>query len=51
MASPFIDMTVAAKTKDPEIAKDTGTILKSISRGKVLSLTDIKGNGLILFVM
>ena len=45
-ASPYFGMAVAAKTENPEIGKGTGNILKSISGGKFLSLTDLRGNGL-----
>ena len=36
-------MAVSAKTKNPKIGKATGNILKSISGGKVLTLTDQYG--------
>ena len=51
MASPYIGMAVSAKTKNPKIGQATANILKSISGGKVLSLTDMHGNGLRLKVM
>ena len=51
IASPYIGMAVAAKTKNPKVGKVTGNFLKSISGGKVLSLTDMHGNGLRLKVM
>ena len=51
MASPYIGMAVSAKTKNPKIGQATANILKSISGGKVLSLTDVHGNGLRLKVM
>ena len=44
-------MTVGAKTKNPKVAAATTKILKSISGGKNLSLTDMHGNGLRLKVM
>ena len=44
-------MAVAAKTKNPKAGKVTGDILKSISGGKILSLTDQNGSGLRLKVM
>ena len=44
-------MAIAAKTKNLEIGKATVTILKSISGGRVLSLTDMYGNGLHLRVI
>ena len=49
--APFIGMAVGAKTKSPKIAAATTNILKSISGGKILSLTDMHGNGLRLRVM
>ena len=49
--APFIGMAVTAKTKNPKVGQATTNILKSISGGKILSLTDIHGNGLRLKVM
>ena len=51
MASPYIGTAVSAKTKNPKIGQATTNILKSISGGKMLSLTDMHGNGLRLKVM
>ena len=51
MASPYIGMAVSAKTKNPKIGAATTNILKSISGGKILSLTDMHGRGLRLKVM
>ena len=51
MASPYIGMAVSAKTKNPEIGQATANILKSISGGKILSLTDMHGRGLRLKIM
>ena len=51
IASPFIGMAVSAKTKNPKVGQATTNILKSISGGKILSLTDMHGNGLRLRVM
>ena len=51
MASPYIGMAVSARTKNPKIGQATTNILKSISGGKILSLTDIHGRGLRLKVM
>ena len=51
MATPLISAAVAAKTKNPQSAKITNTILKSLTGGKILSLTDMHGNGLRLKVM
>ena len=50
-SAPFIGMAVGAKTKNPKVAAATINILKSISGGKILSLTDIHENGLRLKVM
>ena len=44
-------MAVGAKSKNPKVGQATTNILKSISRGKILSLTDLHGNGLRLKVM
>ena len=44
-------MAVSAKTKNPKIGRATTNILKSVSGGKILSLTDIHGRGLRLKVM
>ena len=44
-------MAVRAKTKNPKVGQATADILKSISGGKTLSLTDVYGNGLRLKVM
>ena len=49
--APFIGMAVSAKTKNPKVGAATTNILKSISGGKILSLTDMHGNGLRLKVM
>ena len=51
VAAPFIGMASGAKTKSPRTAQATTIILKSISGGKILSLTDMHGNGLPLKVM
>ena len=51
MATPLISAAVAAKTKNPQSAQFPNTILKSLTGGKILSLTDIHGNGLRLKVM
>ena len=51
MATPLISAAVAAKTKSPQSAQITSSILKSITGGKVLSLTDIHGRGLRLRVL
>ena len=49
--APFIGMSVSAKTKNPKVGQATTNILKSISGGKILSLTDMHGRGLRLKVM
>ena len=49
--APFIGMAVSAKTKTPKIGQATANVLRHISGGKVLSLTDMHGNGLRLTVM
>ena len=51
IASPYIGMAVSAKTKNHKIGQATTNILKSISGGKILSLTDMHGRGLRLKVM
>ena len=51
VAAPFIGMAVVAKTRNPKVGQATTNILKSISGGKILSLTDMHGNGLRLKVM
>ena len=51
MATPLISAVVAAKTRDPQSAQVTNSILKSLTGGKILSLTDMNGNGLRLKVM
>ena len=51
IATPLISAAVAAKTKNPQSAQVTNSILKSLTGGKVLSLTDMHGNGLRLKVM
>ena len=49
--APFIGMAVSAKTKNPKVGQGTTNVLKSISGGKILSLTDMHGHGLRLKVM
>ena len=51
MATPLISAAVAAKTKNPQSDKVTNSILKSLTGGKILSLTDMHGIGLRLKVM
>ena len=51
MATPLISAVVAAKTKNPQSAQITNNILNTLTRGKILSLTDMHGRGLRLKVM
>ena len=51
MATPLISAAVPAKTRNPQSAQITNSILKSLTGGKILSLTDMHGNGLRLKVM
>ena len=51
MATPLISGIVAAKTKNLQSAQVTNSILKSLTGGRILSLTDMHGNGLRLKVM
>ena len=51
MATPLISAAVAAKTKSPQSAQVRNSILKSLTGGKIISLTDMHGNGLRLKVM
>ena len=51
VAAPFIGVTVSAKTKNPKVGQANTNTLKSISGGKILSLTDMHGSGLRLKVM
>ena len=44
-------MAVSAGTKNPRTGEATSDILKSISSGKILSLSDMHGHGLRLKVM
>ena len=46
IASPYIDMAVSAKTKNPKVGQAAGTISKLLSGGKILGLTDMHGRGL-----
>ena len=51
MAKPLISAAVAARTKNSQSAQVTNSILKILTGGKILSLTDMHGNGLRLKVM
>ena len=46
MVTPLISATVAARTKSPQSAQVTNSVLKSLTGGQILSLTDMHGNGL-----
>ena len=51
MATLLISAAVAAKTKNPQSAQVTNSILKSLTGGRVLNLIDLYGNGLRLKLM
>ena len=51
IATPIISAGVAGKTKNPQSAQTTSNILKSLTGGKILRLTNLLGNGLGLKVM
>ena len=51
MATPIISAAVAAKTKNIQSAQVTSNILKTLTGGKILSLTDMHSRGLRLNVM
>ena len=51
VAAPFFGMAVTAKTKNTKVGQATTNILKIISGGKILNLTDMHGRGLTLNVM
>ena len=51
MATPLISAAIAARTRNPQSAQVTNSILKSLTGGKLLSLTDMHGRGLRLKVM
>ena len=52
MATPLISAAVAAKTKNPQSAQVASSIMKSLTGGKTLSLSDMhSGAGLRLRVM
>ena len=52
IATPLISAAVAAKTKSPQSAQVTNSIIKTLTGGKILSLTDMhSGAGLRLRVM
>ena len=43
--APVFGMALAAKLKNPAVDWATTIVLNSVSRGKILSLTDLHGNG------
>ena len=49
--APVIGMAVKAKSINAKVGAATTNILKSLAGGKVLSLTDMHGNGLRIKVM
>ena len=49
--APVIGLAVAAKSKNAKVGAATTNILKFLTGGRVLSLTDMHGNGLRLKVM
>ena len=49
--APVIGMTVQAKTKNKQNGASTANTLKSLTGGKILSLTDMHGHCLSLKVM
>ena len=51
IATPITSAGVAMKTKNPQSAQVMSNILKSLTGGKILSLTDMHGRGLRLKVM
>ena len=51
MAIQLISAAMAAKAKDPQSAQVMNSILKSLTGGKILSVTDMHGRGLRLKVM
>ena len=51
VATPIISAAIAAKTKNPQSIQITNNILNSLTGGKLLSLTDMHGNGLRLKIM
>ena len=51
MATPIISAAVAAKTRNLQSGQVVNTISKSLTGGKILSLTDLHGNRLRLKIM
>ena len=50
-SAPFIGLALSAKTENPKLGQATTNFLKSMSGGRILSRTDMHGNGLRLKVM
>ena len=51
MATPLVSAAVAAKAKNPQSAQIKNNILKSLTGGMILGITDMHGRGLRLKVM
>ena len=51
IANPYIGMAVSARTKNPKVGQATANILKTLTGGKILSLTDMHGRRLRLKVI
>ena len=51
MAKPLISAAVAANIKNPQSTQITNNLMKSLTGGEILSLTDMHGRGLRLKVM
>ena len=49
--APVIGMADGAKSKNKQVEAATTNILKSLTGGKILNLTDVNGNGIRLRVM
>ena len=49
--APVAGMAVAARNKKKQVGAATTNLLKSLTGGKILSPTDMHGNGLCLKVM
>ena len=49
--APVIGMAVGANKENRQVGQATTNIIKSLTVGKILSLTDIHGNGLRIKVM
>ena len=51
ISTPIISAGVAKKTKNPQSDQVKSNLLKSLTRGKILGLTDMQGRGLRLKVL